>query len=146
MHDLDTTPDPDDREAALERGFSQHDTLRFRGKALRPLTISSWRLLQRTGNHLLQGNSDDAVGDAAGFILLHVLDEDEHRLARMYVWRGTAAWNEYIHHYLYENPDIVEDLMAAAPMLRAMVEDFTKTFTRSVSAGEAKKKSGALAG
>lgn len=143
MHDLDTLLDPDDREAALERGFTQHDTLSFRGKHLRPLTISTWRLLQQTKNNFILGSMDDAIGNAVGFVLLHVLDEDEHKKVRAHVWRGPAAWNEYIHQYLEANPDVLEDIVAAAPMFRAMVEDFTKSQTRSVSAGELKKKSGA---
>jgi hypothetical protein len=135
--------DPEDREAALERGFTQHDTLTFRGKRLRPLTLSSWRLLCRSGNGLVFGVKTDVIGDAAAFVLLHAFDEDEHAATRAQLWRGTAAWNEYIHKYLDSNPDLLADLNDAAPMLSQMVTDFHKAQTKSISAGEGKKKSGA---
>jgi hypothetical protein len=141
MHDLNVL-DPEDRDAALERGFTQHDTLSFRGKPLRPLTIATWRLLQRSGNQFLLGRTDDPLGDSVGFILLHSLDEEEHKKARAYVWRGTTAWNEYIHEYLDANPDIMPDVMEAAPMLRQMVQDFLNAFSKSISGAELKKKSG----
>lgn len=144
MHDLDTTPDPDDRDAALERGFTLHDTLQFRGKALRPLTLSSWRLLIQSENKLLTGGTKDPVGDAAAYMLIHVRDEDEHRNVRATIWRGMAAWNEYIHQYLDENPDILGDLTEAIPMVKKMLADFHAAQTKSVSASEHKKKSGVL--
>jgi hypothetical protein len=145
MHDLDTILDPDDRDAALERGFTQHDTLTFRGKRLIPLTIATYSVLQRAGNKLVTGGSDAPFADAAGFVLLHVADETENRRARSAVWRGREAWNEYVYAYLASDSTIAEDLFAAIPTFQKMVEDFVKSMTKSMSAAGVKKKSGAQA-
>ena len=139
MDDIDLGPD--DRDAALERGFTQHDTLTFRGKPLRPLTIATHAVLQRSGNRLVSGDSEAPFADTAGFLLIHSADEKENRTVRNIVWKGKEAWNEYIFQYLEANPDIHQDLMAAIPVFRKMIEDFGKALTKSVS-GEGKKKSG----
>jgi hypothetical protein len=47
---------------------------------------------QPTASRLIGG----PVRDAASFILLHVLDEDEHKQVRACVWRKLPAW-EPIH-------------------------------------------------
>lgn len=143
MHDLETMLDPDDREAALERGFTQHDALEFRGKLLKPLSAATYSVLQRSGNRLLSGVSTDPFSDVAGFVLLHAADPSESKEARRKVWAGQAVWNEYVYEYLEANPDIHQDLEAAIPMFQRMIEDYAKSFTKSVSAGEGKKKSGA---
>jgi hypothetical protein len=142
MHDLDAMLDPEDRDAALERGFTQHDTLEFRGKPLKPLSVATYSVLQRAGNRLVLGGSTDPFGDAMGFILIHSADPKESREARARVWAGAASWNEYVFNYLDEHPDVHEDLFAAIPMFRAMIDDFAKAVTKSVSAGDLKKKSG----
>ena len=143
MSSEDLDFDPEDRNPALERGFTQHDTLIFRGKTLRPMTVGTYSVLQRSGNKLISGGSADPFGDAVGFLLLHSADPDESKEARRKVWAGQAAWNEYVYEYMEEHPDIHEDLLAAIPMFHRMIADFTKALTKSVSALDSKKKSGA---
>lgn len=145
MHDLEAMLDPEDREAALERGFTQHDTLEFQGKPLKPLTVATYSVLQRSGNRLLTGGSTDPFGDAVAFILLHAADPKESKEARRRVWAGQASWNEYVFEYMDANPGIYDDLMDFIPVFKAMIEDFTKTLTKSISAEPGKKKSGAQA-
>jgi hypothetical protein len=135
--------DPEDREAALERGFTQHDALMFRGKRLVPISAGTYSVLQRSGNRLISGNSTDPLGDATGFILLHSADPDERLKARSRVFAGHTSWLEYVYQYMEANPDIHADLLDSIPLFQRMFEDFSKTMTKSVSAGEGKKKSGA---
>lgn len=137
---------PDDRDTALERGFTHHDTLEFRGKPLKPLTIATHSVLQRAGNRLVMGNSEAPFADAAGFVLIHSADPDEARRARNVVWKGKEAWNEFIYEYLDANPDISGDLMEAIPMFRRMIDDFGKALTKSVGGENGKKKYGPQAG
>lgn len=146
MPDDDIELGPDDRDTALERGFTQHDTLSFRGKPLLPLTIATHSVLQRAGNRLVTGASEAPFADAAGFILIHSADPDENRKARSFVWKGKEVWNEYVYQYLSDNPDIHSDLMDAIPMFRKMIEDFGRTLTKSASAVDGKKKYGPPAG
>lgn len=140
--DLDL--DSDDRDTALERGFTQHDTLAFRGKQLRPMTIGTYSVLQRAGNKLVTGGSDAPFADAAGFVLIHSADDSEAKEARKQVWRGREAWNEYVHEFMEADPDIAADLFEAIPTFRKMIDDFVRALTKSVSA-DGKKKSGAQA-
>jgi hypothetical protein len=137
--------DPEDREAALERGFTQHDVLEFRGKRLVPITAGTYSVLQRSGNRLMSGGSPDPLGDAVGFILLHSADPDERLQARARVYAGQSSWLEYVYQYMEENPGIHADLLASVPLFERMFKDFSKTLTKSVSAGSGKKKSGARA-
>lgn len=133
---------PDDRDTALERGFTQHDTLSFRGKSLIPLTIATHSVLQRAGNRLVTGNSEAPFADAAGFVLIHSADPDENRKTRSFVWKGKEAWNEYVYQFLEANPDIHQDLFDAIPMFRKMIDDFTRSMTKSVGGENGKKKYG----
>jgi hypothetical protein len=134
--------DPEDRDLALERGFLDHDTLSFRGKRLIPLCLATYTVLQRSGNRLLLGNSIDPLGDAVAFLLLHSADPDDRKEARRRVYSGQAVWNEYVYNYMESNPDLMGDLVPALPMFTRMIEDFTRTLTKSVSAETGKKKSG----
>jgi hypothetical protein len=144
MNDLDFGPD--DREEALSRGFTQHDTLVFMGKRLRPMTAGTLDLLQKTGNRLLAGGQETPFSDIAGFALLHILDEDEHRSIRAEVWRGRASWNEYVYQFLNGTPNVEAELRDAAPAFRQIINDYTQGITRAANGSEAKKKYGPQAG
>lgn len=141
MHDLlDQSLDIDDREAALERAFTQHDSLMFMGEKLKPLSIATFSLMQRAGIKILGARME--IMDIAGFILLHSSDEKKNREARSAVWRGVDAWSEYVFKYLEGNPDIMEHIIANQSVFLRMLEDFVQVQTKSMSSGELKKKSG----
>ena len=133
---------PDDRDEALARGFTQHDTLTFLGKPLRPMTAGTLDLLQKTGNRLLQNDQATPFSDMAGFALLHVQDEKEAKKIRAEVWKGRAAWNEYIYRFLDETPNVEEELKNAANAFRQIIEDYSKGITRMNGDLNAKKKTG----
>jgi hypothetical protein len=133
---------PDDREEALQRGFTQHDTLTFMGKPLRPMTAGTLDLLQKTGNRLLAGGQETPFSDIAGFALLHISNEDEHRSIRREVWRGRESWNEYIYQFLNGTPNVEAELRDAAPAFRQIINDYTQGITKTANGAEAKKKCG----
>ncbi len=138
---------PDDREEALRRGFTQHDTLMFMGKPLRPMTAGTLDLLQKTGNRLLAGGQETPFSDIAGFALLHIADEEQHRAVRGYVWRGKAAWNEYVYQFLNDTPHVEAELRDASPAFRQIISDYTKGITKFANGSEeVKKKCGPQAG
>ena len=82
MHDDDLDLGPDDREDALRRGFSQHDTLTFMGKRSASDDGRDARLAAETGNRLLAGGQETPFSDVAAFALLHLADETEHAKVR----------------------------------------------------------------
>ena len=144
---------PDDREEALSRGFTQHDTLTFMGKPLRAMTAGTLDLLQKTGNRLLAGDKETPFADIAGFALLHIRhrgphrhgvaqDEDEHRKIRAEVWKGRANWSEYVYRFLNDTPNIERELRDATDSFLQILSDYAKGITRATSNGEGKKKCG----
>ena len=137
---------PDDREDALRRGFSQHDTLTFMGKRLRPMTAGTLDLLQKTGNRLLAGGQETPFSDIAGFALLHIADEDQHKTVRAKVWQGRASWNEYVYQFLNDTPEVEAELRDASPAFRKIIADYTNVITRPANASDGKKKYGPQAG
>ena len=137
---------PDDRDEALRRGFTQHDTLTFMGKRLRPMTAGTLDLLQKTGNRLLAGGQETPFSDVAAFALLHLADEKEHAIVRSNVWRGRAAWNEYVYAFLNDTPNIEAELKDAAPAFRQIISDYSQGLTKSVNGDDGKKKCGPQGG
>jgi hypothetical protein len=142
MDDLDDIIGTDDRDEALRRGFSQHDTLTFMGKRLRPMTAGTLDLLQKTGNRLLAGGQETPFSDIAGFALLHIADEDQHKAVRAQVWKGRSAWNEYVYQFLNDTPNVEVELRDASPAFRKIIADYTSVITRPANAMDGKKKYG----
>lgn len=128
----------DDRTDAQNRGFTQHDTLSFMGRALSPMTTGTLSILDQTGNKLLVG-ADAPFFDAAAFVLIHQADETDARAARAAAWSGRVVWNEYVFQFMQSIPEIQAELANIGPTIKRMIEDYYK-IVAVPAGGSAKKK------
>lgn len=148
--DVDFIDDPseegkEEREAALGRAFTQHDTLEFDGMELRPITGGTMDLMAQANCRMFHGDQTRLLRDCAAFILLHQADTGLSRRARRILYADPLDFEEEIFQFL-DKPGIVEKITEFAPVLSKMMADFTGTQTTALASGDtkgsAKKKSG----
>jgi len=132
---MDPELDPDEtRDIALERGFAEHDTLIFNGKAIRPVSAGSMAILQRIKNGLIFGDASNALYDAAGFLLIHTDAEDGFRAARRAAFG--PDWSEYVINWLDATPDAHAKIQKFAPVIVRLLSDYGQSLTRSLESHE----------
>lgn len=136
----------DDRAGAQSRGFTQHDTLSFKGKKIAPPTLATLLLLEESNNRIYTRAGRAGLADVAGWILIHIDDEEISRPARYAISQGRFAWMEHIQKFLKDNPTFMQDVSNMLPELQKMASDLSAIQTKAVGGGGAKKKHGPRTG
>jgi hypothetical protein len=132
INDLLPDPEDDPRDASLMRAYTQHDTLAFDGKAIRPVSAGSMAIMEKVRNGLIFGDKSSLLFDTAAFVLLHTDDEKTFRAARRAAWSND--WSEFVINWLDATPDVHAKLTAFAPAIREMMNDYGKSLTKSMEA------------
>lgn len=130
---VDSMPDPEDaeRDLHLEKGLlSECETVE--GIELQPITGGTMALLQRSGNKLIWGETDNIFFDVAGFVLLHSKDTAKQARAAIYANAKTNAFDEMIFEFLDGMENSGERIAKLAEHVSNALRDYYSTETQQI--------------
>jgi hypothetical protein len=129
--EADLATDSDDiREPALERAFTQHDSLEFDGKPIRPISAGSMAIMQRTKNGLIFGDSTNLLFDAASFVIIHTDEETQFKAARRAAFG--PDWPGYVIDWLDATEAAQAKLTQFAPQIAELMNDYGSALTKQL--------------
>jgi hypothetical protein len=129
--EADLATDSDDiREAALERAFTQHDSLEFDGKPIRPVSAGSMAMMQRTKNGLIFGDKSNLLFDTASFVIIHT--DDERAFRRVKDEAKGDNWFGYVIDWLDATEAAQAKLTQFAPQIAELMNDYGSALTKQL--------------